>query len=490
MLYYLATLLCVVTILGALGLLPYSPLSILFSTAVVTLVCWLINKSCARLFGVAENIESIYITAFILALIISPVAISEFMNLGFLILASVFAMASKYILAIGKKHIFNPAALGVAIAALLLNESASWWAVSTSALMPAIIFGGFLIVRKLQRFDLVLSFATIALAVTMFASSDRGLVTPSSQILFHSAFFFVALIMLTEPLTSPSSRTIRIMYGAIVGFFFVPSVHFGSIYFTPELALLIGNIFSYVASPKGRLNLVLQSTHQVGIDTHELIFAADRALKFLPGQYLEWTLGHVSPDSRGNRRYFTIASSPTEKEIRLGVKIYPKASSFKRALMAMKPGDMITASQLAGNFVLPKDTKQKLVFIAGGIGITPFRSMVQYMLDTREVRPTILFYSNKSAENIAYKDFFEQAKEKLGVKIIYLATDEKKPIPDMYTEYLNAEIIAREAPDYRERTFYISGPNRMVTAFKKTLRKMGVSRRKIKTDFFPGFTIP
>ncbi|TGV95790.1 FAD-dependent oxidoreductase, partial [Mesorhizobium sp. M2E.F.Ca.ET.154.01.1.1] len=115
-----------------------------------------------------------------------------------------------------------------------------------------------------------------------------------------------------------------------------------------------------------------------------------RKLAFQAGQYLEWTLGLDRSDNRGNRRYFTVASSPTEQSVRLGVKFYPKSSAFKQALGTMRPGGTIHAAQLAGDFTLPSDPKIKIAFLAGGIGITPFRSMLQYLIDRNESRPIVV----------------------------------------------------------------------------------------------------
>ena len=486
-LYYLVLLLAVATLLGLVGILPYDPAAIVFSTAIITATGWLVNRLFARVFGVAENVESVYITAFILALIISPVAAKDYAGIGFLVFASAWAMACKYLFAIKKKHLFNPAAFGVALSAIMIGQSATWWVGGNVPLLPFVLLGGILIVRKIRRFDLILSFSAVALGTIVATSASGGFVTPIIQTLLHSSFFFLAFVMLTEPLTTPPNRTMRILYGAIVGLFFAPAIHIGSFYFTPEIALLIGNVFSYIASPKERLKLTLRSIDTIGPDTYEFVFDPDRRFSFRPGQYLELTLGHRFSDDRGNRRYFTIASSPTERDIRFGVKFYKPPSSFKRALRAMEIGDAISASQLAGNFVLPKDEKQKLVFIAGGIGVTPFRSMVQYLLDKKEMRSVVLFYANKAADNIAYRDVFDRARNELGVKTIYLATGEKTPVPGIYTEPLSSKLIMREVPDYRERTFYLSGPNAMVTAFKETLLTMGIPRRKIKVDFFPGF---
>ena len=100
--------------LGFFKLVPHDPVALAFSTALILAVCWITNWVFARVFRVPANSESIYITALILALILDPVAVSDLKGVGALIFASVWAMASKFIFAVGRKHLFNPAAFGVA----------------------------------------------------------------------------------------------------------------------------------------------------------------------------------------------------------------------------------------------------------------------------------------------------------------------------------------------------------------------------------------
>ncbi len=346
-LYYLATLLIAAFAISFFGGLPYDPASLALSTAIIFGVCWITNWISARIFDAVTNVESVYITALILALIIAPATTTNYTGIGFLIFASVWAMASKYLFAIGKKHIFNPAAFAVALSALVINQSAVWWVGGNFWLLPIVLVGGLMIVRKLQRFDLVGSFA-IATFVTVIATTAAGdYGTAVTQTLLHSSFFFFAFVMLTEPLTAPADKTMRIAYGALVGFLFAPNVHIGSFYLSPELALLIGNVFAYAVSPKGRFMLTLASVQESAQDVYNFVFSSDRKIAFAPGQYMEWTLAHRNYDDRGNRRYFTIASSPTEDEVHLGVKLYTQSSTFKQALAAMKVGDKISASHIA-----------------------------------------------------------------------------------------------------------------------------------------------
>ncbi len=488
-LYYLSLLWAAALVFTFFHILPFDPIGFTISGATLVGVALIANIIFARVFNAQTNVESAYITAFILALIITPVSLSHYIaGVSFLFWASVLAMASKYILAIKKKHIFNPAAFAVAVTALTMNQSASWW-VGTAPLLPLVFLGGLLVVRKLQRFDLVCSYFAVGMAIIVGSSILQGVngVTVFEKALLDSPILFFTFVMLPEPLTTPPTRKLRLLYGAFVGFLFAPAIHIGSLYATPELALIVGNLFSYCVSPKGKYMLQLKEKVQIAADTYGFSFTPDRAVSFKPGQYLEWTLGHKHPDARGNRRYFTIASAPTEQEVKIGIKFYPASSSFKKTMLAMIRGSRITASQLAGEFVLPRDSKKRLVFIAGGIGITPFRSMIKYLLDTNEKREIVLLYSNKTAADIAYQDIFDEAKRRLGIKTVYTLTESA---PDSWSGrrgMITEEAITEEVSDYKERMYYISGPHAMVTAFEKTLKGLGIKNNQIKIDFFPGY---
>lgn len=485
-LYYLITLFGIAVLFGIFGIISYNPANLAFSTLIILATSWAANALFARVFGADPNVESVYITALILALIISPIAPTDSAGMGFLIFASIWAMGSKYLFAFGNKHIFNPAAFGVALAAFMLDQGATWWISGTTALLPFVIAGGLLITHKIHRFDLVWSFMIATFATILF-TSPAGAGMTIIQTLLHSALPFLALVMLTEPLTMPPSRGWRIIYGAIVGILFAPNIHFGSFYFSPELALLAGNLFVFFVSPKRRDILTLVEKRELADNTFEFVFEPDYPLDFRPGQYIEWTLGHRFSDDRGNRRYFTIASAPTEKVVRLGVKFYKPASTFKRALWAMQKGDTLSVSHPAGDFVLPKNPQKKLAFIAGGIGITPFSSMVQQLISTNDPRTITLLYSNKTVSEIAYKNIFDTAARMIGMKTVYALTNEPSPVPGTVNGKIDASLIAREIPDYRERIFYISGPHSMIEAFEDILIEMGVPRLHIKTDYFPGF---
>ena len=487
LIYVLSGLVGIAAILAYFKLLHFSPLSLLLSTAFLLIMCWAMNTVFSYIFTVPTNIESASITALILALIVNPASSpTTFQFLGW---AAILAMASKYILAINKKHLFNPAAIAVVITSFVLGESASWW-IGTASMLPFVLLGGLLITHKLRQKDMVLSFCLAAIITICLVSLVQGnsILTAVEQSLLQSPLFFLAFVMLTEPLTAPPTRKLRRYYAILTGVLFFPQLHIGPLYSAPELALVVGNIFSYAVSPKQKVLLTLRRKIKAAPDIVDFVFKPSQKLAFMPGQYMEFTLAHPRTDSRGNRRYFTLASSPTENDVHLGIRFYEKSSSFKKALYRINGGTKFVGAQVAGDFTLPSDTEQKLVFIAGGIGITPFRSMLKYMLDTQQRRDIILFYINKCTDDIVYKDILSAAQTKLGLRTFFTLTD-TTAIPRNWPGLvgrISEQMILHTVPDYAERTYYLSGPPDMVKANEQVLRYMGVRSDQIKKDFFPG----
>ncbi|MBP8242599.1 MAG: hypothetical protein KAX36_09485 [Thermoflexales bacterium] len=486
--YVLVGLLAAAAGLSAVRIMGLDPFALLFTAGFLVAACWASNALLARVFGVPANVESSYITALILALIVQPLA--GYADLPALALLAVLAMASKYLIAPFRKHVFNPVALAAVLWGLMLDREPTWW-LAALPMLPFVAVAGLLVVRKLQRGVMVAAFIAAALAATVVVSlASRGDVLAAlGQTVIESPLLFFAFFILTEPITMPPTRPLQIIYGALTGILFAPELHIGPLAFTPEAAMLVGNLFSYAVSAKKKLVLKLARKEHIGADVWDFIFAVDRPLSFAPGQYMEWTLGHPDPDSRGNRRYFTMASSPTESEVRVGVKIPERASSYKRAMLAMEAGSTMVAGQLAGDFTIPRDAAQPLVFIAGGIGITPFRSIIHDLLDRKERRAITLLYSNRTADELAYTDVFERAGREIGLRTIYTLTDPSRA-PRGWAGRLgriDAALIRAEIPDYAGRMFYLSGPNTMVEGFERTLLDMGVSPSRIRKDFFPGF---
>lgn len=490
-LYYLIGLVVAGVLLSTFKLLPYNPIDIVLDSLLAVIVGVIANDIFAKIFHAITNVESVFITSLIVMLIF-PVSFPR--NSIILAITVIAAMATKYFVTIEKRHVFNPAAVAAAGISFISDHSATWW-VGTASMMPFVLVGGLLVMRKIQRGSLIVTFLIaylilVSIAALLHNGSFSTVVTTWQISFLQSPLFFFSFVMLTEPLTSPSTQKLRHYYAILTAFLYAtPQLRLFTFVFTPEMALCGGNIFSYIVSPKYRLVLPLKEKIQAAYNTMVFAFQPLGSFTFTPGQYMEWTLPHKHADSRGNRRYFSLASSPTEKELLVAVKFYQPPSSYKKALNAMQTGSTIVATQLAGDFVLPENVNTPLVFVAGGVGIAPFRSMIKYIVDKKLQSNIILFYANRTREEIAFQDVFTQAGQ-YGVKTIYTLTD-KQSIPADWsgeTGYITQTMVQQYIPDYQQRIFYLSGPQLMVESFETMLTDMNVHRSQIKLDYFPGYS--
>ncbi|MBI3260872.1 oxidoreductase [Candidatus Berkelbacteria bacterium] len=483
MFYYLLVVIVLAVASSAVGLLPYNPIAIVVQTLVVAAVAIAANTLAARLLKINPNVESVYITAFIISLIVGPVA--DIAHLGVVAAITAAAIISKYLIVYRRKHVFNPAAFGVVLGALVLGTGASWW-VGNSILLIPVLIGGLLVAQKIRRFDLVAAFlVTYAIGFVLFGGGPAQLLT----LFINSPLVFFILVMLVEPQTSPGQSKHRIAFGAFVALVLTALQHFvPSVAFNLELSLLFGNLYAYFFGQNRGALLTLTKKQTIAPGIMSFWFKPERPLDFSAGQYLEISIPHPQPDSRGVRRYFTVASSPKEKGLLITSRFSPNGSSFKRALQALTNGAQVAMHSIAGDFVLPGRPARGYVFIAGGIGITPFRSIVKHMIETNDRTPATLFYSNRSKNDIVFDDVFTTAEKTGGLTRVYTLTDEKPKDWNREHGPIDAIMIKKYVPHYTDNhMFFVSGPEPMVEAFRLMLRGMGIARTMIRADFFPGY---
>lgn len=201
-------------------------------------------------------------------------------------------------------------------------------------------------------------------------------------------------------------------------------------------------------------------------------FEPETKLRYIAGQYIELYLPHENADDRGQKRWFTLSSAPSDELLSISTKITPERSSFKNTLTSLQSGDLVEMSQPMGDFILPKDKNIPLVFIAGGIGATPFRSIIADLKNNNEKRNISLIYSARSQQEIAFSDTFDYLEEKF-----YEFTD----------TILSAEQIINLTGDLGSSYFYISGPEPVVEQLQKALLQNDIPKNHIYTDFFPGY---
>ena len=153
-----------------------------------------------------------------------------------------------------------------------------------------------------------------------------------------------------------------------------------------------------------------------------------------------------------------------------------KGSTFKKALKALKDGDAIEISDLDGDFVLG-DLGEEYVFMAGGIGITPFRAMLKHAIHAGKPLRATLLYANRD-KVAAYKQELEaMAARNPNFKIHYLFSPQR----------IDKKTIEELVPDLKKPLFYVSGPEPMVEEIGKLLLQMGVPAKRLKQDWFPGY---
>jgi len=213
-------------------------------------------------------------------------------------------------------------------------------------------------------------------------------------------------------------------------------------------------------------------------------FKPEQPLQYTAGQYTRLTIDHPDPDDRGIRRWFTISASPTEPLPFITTKFAAeKGSSFKEALRKLEPGTEVDMASPIGDFVLPKLAQTPLIFVAGGIGITPFRSMFRWLADTGESRDIKFIYGVRSEDEIV----FQQDMDDAGVHAT-IVVGEPSPAWGGERGKLTAEMITGLGEPTDDTLIYLSGPEPMIEALVEDLKKQGIKDDQLVTDFFPGYT--
>jgi ferredoxin-NADP reductase len=214
-------------------------------------------------------------------------------------------------------------------------------------------------------------------------------------------------------------------------------------------------------------------------------FQTESSLQFRAGQYLRYTLPHSDPDSRGVTRSFSIASSPWEPLIRLTTRLSTPASTFKQALACLRPGAIVEASGPFGNFVYA-DSDLSPVFIAGGIGITPVRSMLGDLAYRKPRISGTLLYSNTTQDIPFRADIDALSADWPELHSVYTVTrpDSQWKGP---TGRITGSLIKESIRDVAGSIFFVSGPTPMVDALRTILADSGVDASRVKYEAFPGY---
>ena len=214
-------------------------------------------------------------------------------------------------------------------------------------------------------------------------------------------------------------------------------------------------------------------------------FKPEKEVTWLPGQYFYHTLPKLNyPDPKGATRHFTISSSPTEGNIiRLTTRIRNE-SGFKQTLNKLPVGTEIEGEGPSGTFILDENEPGPHVILAGGIGITPFRAIIKYLVDKKLKTPIYLIYSNSTPEEITFEKELEAwAKKYSNINIQFIVTSKDGRVDE--------EKINKFLDDWNLKIndclFWLCGPPPMVDGMESVLGKMKVGLDQVRSEKFTGY---
>ena len=471
-------------IASALGAVPFTPLGVVVCGAVAVGVSYGANRLFAAIWRLRPHGDSAVVTGLLVFCLFWPVL--DVPSVLVIVIAAVAANASKYLLTWRGRHIFNPVAAGAVIVTLTRVGGATWW-IATPVLLPVILLGGLLVLYRVRAFDIAGTVVLVAVPGTVLFLLAAGSSLPDAVVTAVASYpyLFFAAFMVSEPLTLPPRRWQRVLEGAVIGGVALLPLHIAWIAMAPEIALVVGNAVVFGFGPRRRVRLTLVSRRNLPGGIGDLVFSPEAPLRFRPGQYIELSLPHRRQDGRGARRMFSAASRPDAPELRIVTRWSRHGSSFKRRLEELEPGQAIAGSAVGGDFLLPRHRDEPLLWIAGGVGITPFASFADDLAARGERRDVVLLQVVHGEGDLLFSPLFRAA----GVRVLVVGPPDVVPtLPEGWVhagDDLARVDLRAQVPDARFRTAFVAGSPAVVAAGRIAARESGV--RRVRTDRFVGY---
>jgi ferredoxin-NADP reductase len=233
----------------------------------------------------------------------------------------------------------------------------------------------------------------------------------------------------------------------------------------------------------------LRERREIAENTFAFLFDKPDGFTFKAGQFIELSLNQPhATDARGKTRRFSLASAPTENLLMVTTRV--RDSALKRALKTSPLGTEVEIEGPSGQLTLHKDSASPAVFIAGGIGISPFRSMLLDAIASRLPHRFFLFYSNRRPEDAPFLDEL-QAIERSHWSFTLIATmtqaERSRHRWSGETSVLDQEMIERFLRNVNSPTYYVAGPPRMVLGLHTILGRLGTKSERIRSEVFQGY---
>lgn len=233
----------------------------------------------------------------------------------------------------------------------------------------------------------------------------------------------------------------------------------------------------------------LMARQEVAERTMAFHFERPPGFSFQAGQFID--LGLLDPpetDQEGDIRAFTLASAPSEEDLMVVTRL--RNTAFKRVLTGMPLQTMVNIEGPFGNFTLPESATRPLVFLAGGIGITPFRSMLVEAATSNLSHRLVLFYSNRRPEDAPFLDELQSLQQEIpGYTFVGTMTqlEQSENSWTGETGHLDYAMLIRHIQGIESPLYYIVGPPGMVKAYRTMLKDAGIRQVDIRTEEFAGY---
>jgi len=235
------------------------------------------------------------------------------------------------------------------------------------------------------------------------------------------------------------------------------------------------------------MKLTLSNREQVAEGTMAFLLTPERALRFAAGQFGEFTLTDPPhEDGKGNTRTLSLASSPNDHEVMIAMRM--RDSAFKNSLKEVPLGTTVDMMGPMGGLTLHKDSKRPAVFLTGGIGITPVRSIAKHATEERLPHRIVVLYSNRTRALSAFIDEFETwSRTNPNLSFVPTLTNEEPPGWPFELGIIDEAMVRRHVSDLEAPIYYVVGPPGMVAAMRELLEMVGVDEMQIKTEDFAGY---
>jgi ferredoxin-NADP reductase len=214
-------------------------------------------------------------------------------------------------------------------------------------------------------------------------------------------------------------------------------------------------------------------------------FQPAEKVNFIPGQFLQVIFDRQNKNNKDLNKYLSFSTSPNKPYIEVTKRL--STSIFSQKLAGLRKGDEVIFKLPLGSCAL-KPQYQKVAFLVGGIGITPVISIIEYVLEQKNSISMVLFYSNKSYEEIAFKKELDiWRSQHNNLKVFYTLTDCEPQQDECRFGRIDAALLLEELNDISSRIFFIFGPPKMVEAMNNVCIEAGCKKESIKTESFVGY---